>query len=579
MQKEKNKLNSNLLFGIFLLVGIFFSQYFCSAASTGTLSFPVSDWLYAGQKITVPLNLDVTGGNLGGWVVDIVVDPTYIRIDSNADITGGNVPGSINLSNYICGVSASPPCTSAPFMQVARVAGITANNAVSGNVTLANINLTGVSASGGSTVIKVVPVQLIDSSAADFSPIPNILNNNITSSPKTSQIWQDVGSNISNGHPAWHTSIALDNQNTPYVAYSDQTDSGRIVVKKFNSTNGSWLPVGSQLTTGAGESIALAINPDPANNFPYVAYADVANSSHISVKRFDGFSWIAMNPLIFGAASNISLAFNPITYELIVAYRIGGFDFYVQKFNKNSGAWDYVGADKVITANIVFSDLVLDSSGNPYIALDMDDGNGNPSISVMHFNGSEWISVGNTGASTIYDEVSLALDPITGDPYLAYTDGASPYNIKVIKYANSAWTQVGQFLSVSGGKSPALKFNQQNNFPYVVYNEIIPNKLNVKYFDGNSWVLVGEPNFSKSYAYWPSIMFDSTGILYAAFSDFGDGNNSHVMKLVDNLVGTYNLTAFVSLLSNWLKTGTTSDLNADNIVNTRDLGIMMSKWN
>lgn len=42
---------------------------------------------------------------------------------------------------------------------------------------------------------------------------------------------------------------------------------------------------------------------------------------------------------------------------------------------------------------------------------------------------------------------------------------------------------------------------------------------------------------------------------------------------------TYNLTNFISLFQNWLGIGnSTSDVNNDGIVNTRDLGIMMSNW-
>lgn len=42
---------------------------------------------------------------------------------------------------------------------------------------------------------------------------------------------------------------------------------------------------------------------------------------------------------------------------------------------------------------------------------------------------------------------------------------------------------------------------------------------------------------------------------------------------------TYNLTNFISLVQNWLGIGnSTSDVNNDGIVNTRDLGIIMSNW-
>ncbi len=44
---------------------------------------------------------------------------------------------------------------------------------------------------------------------------------------------------------------------------------------------------------------------------------------------------------------------------------------------------------------------------------------------------------------------------------------------------------------------------------------------------------------------------------------------------------TYSISNFTSLVATWLHTGANPgiDLNSDSIVNTRDLGIMMSKWN
>ncbi|TSC93932.1 MAG: Uncharacterized protein Athens101428_493, partial [Candidatus Berkelbacteria bacterium Athens1014_28] len=42
---------------------------------------------------------------------------------------------------------------------------------------------------------------------------------------------------------------------------------------------------------------------------------------------------------------------------------------------------------------------------------------------------------------------------------------------------------------------------------------------------------------------------------------------------------TYNLTNFISAITNWLGIGNTeSDVNSDGVVNTRDLGVMMSNW-
>ena len=45
-------------------------------------------------------------------------------------------------------------------------------------------------------------------------------------------------------------------------------------------------------------------------------------------------------------------------------------------------------------------------------------------------------------------------------------------------------------------------------------------------------------------------------------------------------VKTYNVSDFTNLVADWMKTGSGSpaDVNSDSIVNSRDLGIMMSHW-
>ncbi|EKE15954.1 MAG: hypothetical protein ACD_11C00069G0001 [uncultured bacterium] len=42
---------------------------------------------------------------------------------------------------------------------------------------------------------------------------------------------------------------------------------------------------------------------------------------------------------------------------------------------------------------------------------------------------------------------------------------------------------------------------------------------------------------------------------------------------------TYGLSNFISAITNWLQIGNTeSDVNSDGVVNSRDLGIVMSNW-
>ena len=49
--------------------------------------------------------------------------------------------------------------------------------------------------------------------------------------------------------------------------------------------------------------------------------------------------------------------------------------------------------------------------------------------------------------------------------------------------------------------------------------------------------------------------------------------------IITMMIQTYNLTNVTAAVNDWLQTGDAqSDVNSDGIVNTRDLGIMMSNW-
>lgn len=64
-----------------------------------------------------------------------------------------------------------------------------------------------------------------------------------------------------------------------------------------------------------------------------------------------------------------------------------------------------------------------------------------------------------------------------------------------------------------------------------------------------------------------------------AYSGFGESDKSTPVT-VSTQTRTYGLADFTALVAQWLQTGSghSADVNTDNVVNTRDLGIMMSYW-
>lgn len=64
-----------------------------------------------------------------------------------------------------------------------------------------------------------------------------------------------------------------------------------------------------------------------------------------------------------------------------------------------------------------------------------------------------------------------------------------------------------------------------------------------------------------------------------AYSGFGESAQSTSVE-TNTQTKTYSLSDFTALVSQWLQAGSglSADVNTDNVVNTRDLGIMMSFW-
>ncbi|WP_299284488.1 MBG domain-containing protein [uncultured Mucilaginibacter sp.] len=283
---------------------------------------------------------------------------------------------------------------------------------------------------------------------------------------------------------ATFTSLAFNND-VPYLAYSDGSNSNKATVKKYDG--GNWTTVGAAgFSTGQTLKNSLVFN----GGTPYLSYSDNANSSKATVMKFDGSNWVAVGVAGFssGAAPYISLAFNGTTpYVAYGDYGNSG-KVTVKKFDGSS--WQTVGAAE-FSAGAVNSLAFGINSTVPYVAY-ADNSNGGK-LTVMKFNGTSWVLVGTPNFSAgAYPP--LAFDGTTF--YAAYNDPNASNKLTVKKFDGSNWVNVGAAgLSASGASYVTFAFN--GNTPYVGYADAsFGNKMTVKQFDGNNWITVGTPGIS-----------------------------------------------------------------------------------
>ncbi|QOD61313.1 T9SS type A sorting domain-containing protein [Polaribacter haliotis] len=102
------------------------------------------------------------------------------------------------------------------------------------------------------------------------------------------QTWQLEG-NAEFTTAAARVSIAIDNNETPFVAYSDKSSDGKLHIKKFDGTN--WIEVGDVASTAGmiPEMIVLRINP--VTNQPWVVYKNTSTNK-IDLISYDGSNWV-----------------------------------------------------------------------------------------------------------------------------------------------------------------------------------------------------------------------------------------------------------------------------------------------
>lgn len=176
------------------------------------------------------------------------------------------------------------------------------------------------------------------------------------------------------------SSLAFDNNNVPYVAFSERATTGNAFVKRF--VNGAWETVG-----GAAASSDIAVANNIAldnNNVPYLVYIQqstaTATTGAIKTYRFNAGnnSWENVSPPspVSGGSSttgattgarhtNIAMdsTFNPVVTYFNTS---NSNKSTVIRYNKATAAWTYVGTTS--TRDAASNTLVRDNGGNLYNA-------------------------------------------------------------------------------------------------------------------------------------------------------------------------------------------------------------------
>jgi hypothetical protein len=300
---------------------------------------------------------------------------------------------------------------------------------------------------------------------------------------------------------------------------------------KSSPSDYMWKNVGNaDFSNGGVYFTCLAFNP--INGQPYVAYNDWNDENKASMMTYDGTDWLYVGNPGFSAWVTWyeSLAFSPAG-QPYVAFKDDQFQPWgratVMKFDGTN--WVNVGNAGFSAGGSWCTSLAFSPSGEPYVAYG-DYGN-SYKATVMKFDGVSWITVGNAGFSAgLADYTSLAFSQ-SGEPYVAYSDSGNLWKATVMKYDGSNWVNVG-----SDGFSPgvadytSLAFSPSGE-PFVAFSDrSISRKAVVMKFDGTNWLYLGNAGFSAGGAYHQSLAFGPSGQPYVAFVDSSNSHKATLMK-------------------------------------------------
>src|SRR3989344_4992563 len=126
----------------------------------------------------------------------------------------------------------------------------------------------------------------------------------------SSSTWVSIGNANFSNTDVVYTSLAIDSNDVPYVAFREGFASGyKISVMKYDASSSSWVDVGNRKFS-ASSTAFLSFDLDPSGT-PYVAFQDWSQGGRVTVMQYDASSssWVNVGNTGFsdGEANFVSL--------------------------------------------------------------------------------------------------------------------------------------------------------------------------------------------------------------------------------------------------------------------------------
>ncbi len=357
--------------------------------------------------------------------------------------------------------------------------------------------------------------------------------------------WTFIGSDDLTTTGASYTSIALDSKNTPYLIFSNNTPrkTKSIMtnpVVKFDGTN--WVNVGtSPISEITAQYTTIKID---SNDTPYIAFINSSNESRVTVMKFDGTDWAIVGTAGFSTPGASWLTFALDSNDTPYVGFLDGSNSGKGSVMKFDGTdWIYVGTQNFTTGTVPFFSLAINNSNEPLVAF-MDNSNSGKTT-VMKFDGTDWAVVGTAGFSEGENPyITFAIDK-NDVPYVAFLDTANNGKANVMKFDGTDWVYVGNTGFSSGSPNYISLIIDKNNDPVIAYMDgSIESRAVVMKFKGGIWKNIGNAGFTNQGAQYNSLAVTSNNAIFLGYVDGTKSNTPRValfanyLTLEDDEIGT-----------------------------------------
>ncbi len=344
--------------------------------------------------------------------------------------------------------------------------------------------------------------------------------------------WQYVGSPGFSANPSYYVNMAMSKNNIPFVIYEDSATHLAVVKNYFANT---WLDVGTNPSAGPCTNTQIAIDN---NGTPFISYADSLYGGRITVRKFDGINWVNVGNPGFGSTqyTNISyknfadLAIDNNNMPIVVSDSLD----YPTIYKFNGTTWQYIPYIDDTLSNE--ASLAINKTDNsPYLFY----GNSNNKPVVKKYDGTNWVTVGNTGylEGNVY-YARIAIDN-NGNAIAAFQDDNLFERISSYQLSGGVWN-AGNSKRFSRSHSYNLSLNFYNhNLPIVSFTDGSYNDKGtvMKYNSSGAWENVGVRGFAPvNILERHALAVDSNNVPYLVFIDLNNGNKVSVMKYYTGLL-------------------------------------------